>query len=419
MSVRIAFRPAVLGLILLASATLPLRAQPAAAGEPTRTERFLRWADRLLSAGQDAARSAESIAREAAAELKKAAGDADAAVRRSIDSAIADARQKYEASLGLFALNDTDGFAGGIVWTPVSDDRPLNAPRVVVLIHGLAEPGDIWDDLAPALRAAGHRVVRFNYRNSQPATRSADDLAAALANLRARHGVRTVDLVGHSLGGLIARDLLTRPAHYAGRAAGHGSLPDVARLVTIGTPNQGAPLAELAALGRVRQHFSRWLASDGQDPAMLLGFIADGDGQAGRDLIPGSPYLTDLNSRPMPSGVRITVLIGRLADGAAAELAPLLDIPWIADRLGPERARLLRDQLGRASEAVGDGIVPDSSAQLPGAAGAENVRTVTVDANHRTLVNRLTLVDAARRAAGRPADEPPGIRVILDALADR
>ena len=47
----------------------------------------------------------------------------------------------------------------------------------VVLIHGLDEPGDIWDDLVPALHTAGFDVWEFRYPNDQGVDRSAEYLA--------------------------------------------------------------------------------------------------------------------------------------------------------------------------------------------------------------------------------------------------
>ena len=56
--------------------------------------------------------------------------------------------------------------------------------RVVMLVHGLDEPGGIWDQLAPALVADGHTVVRFEYANDQAIAISAGDLIEALPNWR-------------------------------------------------------------------------------------------------------------------------------------------------------------------------------------------------------------------------------------------
>jgi pimeloyl-ACP methyl ester carboxylesterase len=97
--------------------------------------------------------------------------------------------------------------------------------------------------------------------------------AILLANLVdkavARHGIGTeVSLIGHSMGGLVSRyylesgDFQTRPGFVA-----------VRRLLTLGTPHRGAPLALSAALGQEKRLFLskeqvHQLASDIRYPAL-------------------------------------------------------------------------------------------------------------------------------------------------------
>ncbi len=47
----------------------------------------------------------------------------------------------------------------------------------VVLVHGLDEPGGLFDELTPALEQAGFRAVEFRYPNDQAITRSSEFLA--------------------------------------------------------------------------------------------------------------------------------------------------------------------------------------------------------------------------------------------------
>ena len=118
---------------------------------------------------------------------------------------------------------------------------------LVLLIHGIDEVGPIWDNLAPQLAVRGYAVARFDYPNDQGLADSAALLHDELRSLRAR-GVVRITLIAHSMGGLIARDVLTSPDAYACRAAGHAGLPDITRLITVGTPNHGSPLARLRAV---------------------------------------------------------------------------------------------------------------------------------------------------------------------------
>jgi len=373
-------------------------------------------ADRLL-------REAASAADAALAWLEQKTGlssgdvaERAAAAERSLRSAIADAVERAgkgrEPGVRLYRADAAEGEAR---WALI-DQGDLAAAalprRLVLLVHGMDEPGGIWDDLAPALARAGHEVARFDYPNDQALADSAELLAGVLVDLRGR-GVREVSIVAHSAGGLIARDVLTRddPAMYRGEPRGHERLPDVRRLIMVGTPNGGAALAHVRVLAEAREQLARWISSDGRDAAALLGFLHDGDGEIARDLLPGSAYLTDLNARPLPrmgkDGVEITVIVGTVAQGASESLADVLSWRIVRETLSDEHRRAAEEAIRGLSGTVGDGIVPVESQTL---AGVDDV--VRVEANHRSMLRRLEV--------GRvrfPQSDPPAIAVILDRLA--
>ncbi len=262
-------------------------------------------------------------------------------------------------------------------WRQIDPGETLDA-RVVLLIHGLDEPGSIWDELAPALGEAGHATVRFEYPNDQAISDSGELLDTALRRLRAR-SVERVSIVAHSMGGLVARDALTRPG-FADREPEARSAVD--RLITIGTPHAGSPWAGMQWASEVREQAERLLGESAPEAEDLYRFSFDGDGQAGADLRPGSPFLTDLNARPAPEDVEFTCLVGQvvtLPPGARGELVAL------ANKLG-------------------DGVVPVASAQLE---GCEDV--VFLSANHRSMIRSLAL------SPGKTP--PPGIEIVLDRLA--
>lgn len=285
-------------------------------------------------------------------------------------------------------------------------------PRLVVLVHGLDEPGSIWDDLVPALIDADYAVARFEYPNDQSVSASASMLAEAMASLRAAGAVR-VDLVCHSMGGLVARDVLTSPSAYAGRAHGHAFLPDVDRLIMIGTPNHGSPWARLRAVAELREQMVRlregqWRTEDG-----TVSFRADGQGEAGRDLLPGSPYLEQLNARPMPQDVAITIIAGLVASPESPELSWIEDGAMLRALVGQEEAQQLAEELDRISRQLGDGVVPLESTRLD---GVEDV--VVLEATHRGLIRSVALERGLRRLTrGEDPGPPPAIDVILDRLA--
>ncbi len=148
---------------------------------------------------------------------------------------------------------------------PASRIRGQATPPVV-LVHGFAGSHTCWFALRRALRADGRTVLSFNY---SPWASSVDELADRLAefveDLCAGTGADKVHLVGHSLGGVIIAQALTR-----GRLAGRVDL-----VVTLASPFGGSPLAGLLPLGPLL-----W------------------------SLRPGSPLLRHLAATPPPAGVR-------------------------------------------------------------------------------------------------------------------
>lgn len=360
--------------------------------------------------------------------LQQLVDDTSTSIDEALQSAIERARAEAGKTLGLRAYAPgPGGFTPGAWVRPEpAGSEPLGTPpraHVVLLIHGLDEPGDVWADLAPRLAAEGHAVARFDYPNDQGIAASADGLLAALRELRTQHGAERVSMVGHSMGGLIAREVLTRTAPYAGAAAPRDTEaehPTVARLIMVGTPNHGSGLARFRAVAEVRDHFARWIASGGTHAPSLLGFIADGDGQAGRDLMPGSEFLTRLNRRALllpPKGPSVTNIIGRLRPVKESEIASVLDTRVVRAILSAEERASIEQACAGALGELGDGVVPESSARLAGVTDE-----VILAANHRTLIrgSMLGLEPAPAGAApkdSQPSRIPPAVTVILDRLA--
>jgi pimeloyl-ACP methyl ester carboxylesterase len=124
---------------------------------------------------------------------------------------------------------------------PRAYDANVPHPTPVVFAHGFLGDRTNFHAIVRSLAARGvTNVAHFEYAPRLDWPRLASRLGHAVEALRREMGVRRVDVVGHSLGGLVARHLVEMR-------------PDapVRRLVTLGAPYFGSPLPrnELALYG--------------------------------------------------------------------------------------------------------------------------------------------------------------------------
>lgn len=131
------------------------------------------------------------------------------------------------------ALQETLAFAATGLLMPFGTSAPRwrterrREQRTVVLVHGYLSNRAAMFPLAGWLRLRGFdQVLTFNYRSSQGVERAARELREFLR--RQVRGGR-IDLVCHSLGGLVARVYLQEL----------GGARRVDRCVTLGTPHAG------------------------------------------------------------------------------------------------------------------------------------------------------------------------------------
>jgi triacylglycerol esterase/lipase EstA (alpha/beta hydrolase family) len=147
----------------------------------------------------------------------------------------------YRGALRLFGAE----FAASMLYSSWSMLHPLGwrlQPRdrqrglPVLLLHGYLCNSGYWHGLSRALAQAGISHAGIDL---EPLGGSIDDYAgqvqAAVERLCAETGNSQVIIVGHSMGGLVARAYLRR----------HGARR-VARVITLGTPHHGSALAALA-----------------------------------------------------------------------------------------------------------------------------------------------------------------------------
>lgn len=144
--------------------------------------------------------------------------------------------------------------------------------RPVIMVHGYAMNRANFLPLASRVARAGlGPVLGFEYWTLGRVASAARRLSTFIEDVCLATGSDTVDIVGHSMGGIVGRYYLT---------LGSGARR-VRNLITVGTPHRGADLSGV------------------------------GFGRPSRELYPGSAFLERLGAAPIPPGARVTAIWSR------------------------------------------------------------------------------------------------------------
>lgn len=234
-----------------------------------------------------------------------------------------------------------DGAALPLERNALAQRLPQAHATVLVLLHGLCMNDLQWrrdghhhgEALAQALPL---NCLSLRYNSGLHISLNGRALAALLQDLSAAWPVplQRIILLGHSMGGLVARSAVHQAAQ-----AGLGWTAQLSDLVCLGSPHHGAPLERagswvdlLLGASAYAQPFARLgqLRSAGITD-LRHGFLVDED-WLGRDRF--SRSAAHQRAVPLPDGVRCYALAGSLGEGAGG----------------------LKDQV------LGDGLVPLDSA---------------------------------------------------------
>ncbi len=115
---------------------------------------------------------------------------------------------------------------------PVVPSRVEHEDDVVVLVHGFFASAGVWRPMKRALSATGAKVASFTHAPGVGIDRIARSLARIVEDIPAKCRIH---LVGHSLGGLVAR-------WYVQELGGHGR---VTQTISLGAPFGGTERAHL------------------------------------------------------------------------------------------------------------------------------------------------------------------------------
>ena len=248
-----------------------------------------------------------------------------AGVQATANALWGDELERRGSHLGIeMGLRDADGALIGSDLGSIAEAAVAPAGRIVVLIHGLGETERCWlgrtdtdeTSLADRLADEAFTPLLVRYNTGLHVSNNGMALAALLEEIVDGWpvAVEEVDLVGHSMGGLVARSALS-----AGRACGHRWTEAARHLVTLGSPHLGSPLekgANLVSWGLGFAPESRPLGEflDGRSAGikdLRFGAVAEEDW---RNADPNSLVTGPVDEVPVPVNVEQHFVAGVVTD---------------------------------------------------------------------------------------------------------
>lgn len=157
--------------------------------------------------------------------------------------------------------------------------------ETVLLLHGFFQNRNVWEVMEDRLRYDDFGVFSFDlgglfsqFNTERPGLLS-EKIAAKIERICERTGLERFHIVGHSKGGLIARDYIQN----------HGGDKRVKSVVTLGTPHHGTPTAAIGV------------------SLMGMGLLS----RSPYDLLPNSGFLKRLRAENFPAHIPLTSIYSR------------------------------------------------------------------------------------------------------------
>ncbi|MFO8132791.1 MAG: alpha/beta fold hydrolase [Thermoplasmatota archaeon] len=233
----------------------------------------------------------------------------------------------------------------------------------VLLVHGLWSDSHMWDKMVQRLTADNFAVYTVDYPNvDSPARVAVMEFASKVQAVRQEYlqqnvNASSVDVIGHSMGGVVAR-------HYINQYQGSSEV-DVNTLITVGTPHKGSPWPQI---------YYDWVnARSKLEMGLLLAqhYLPKGSmgkmGPALSALMPDSSFLQQLNSQPLNPHVDYIAVCGTynlLSNICMLDIYDNMDDyeKWLAGVQPTGLDQLVQDMVAGSGRTIqGDGVVELSS----------------------------------------------------------
>ncbi len=231
---------------------------------------------------------------------------------------------------------------------------PTNS-TIMLFIHGFHGKGESFVAIREHFRIAGYRTGCVHYDDHVSIARSASKIAAMVKKQFAADTNSRLVLVGHSMGGLVAREWVENPEL---------SSPQISHLITVGSPHSGSAWAEVTPLPDL-------LVNGSFTPDVVIGLLSNqSTTPSAADLRPNSDFLTTLASRPRCETVKYTTVIGTgnpIDESTRSTVRErLLTLQSTSGGMLKARVENLVSRFDEVCACEGDGVVSVDQAKIPG-----------------------------------------------------